>query len=599
MTDAEVSMLTYNGRRAASERAVTQQAIAADPRSVPAPAGASDAGMTGLAQAHLDPADDEGGGGDHTLKHAGGLQIHANTSREAELYMLEEAAIRIQRAYRSRKAARLEYERQRFQVTRDDADAYIDADVFDACYRGQAQRVRELLARGASVNASGAFGQYPLHYAVAGGSREVVALLLENAASVNTQDAKGDTPLHVAARSGDIEVVKTLVRRRGGRSARAYAGQTARAIARRYGDTLAAQELAYTEVTVSDLKKMMQEGTLVGEGSEDVYGSDHEEDELTKISVRELDVLRKDLDHWRSTARRLKARERLAAKRAHNWEQQYHKEIDPLKFEVDRQAAEIVLYQKDLAENFKLHQGAKDAINEAELARHAMFLKKRQAEFDLTAVQQQMKDAERGIEYTRERMSNDMETMEQERNRYRDEARQTSGQMEESMSEVKKLETQLKLLTAQEEEHEKVRTDMQVQLTTLETRFNTVKDARATLADRVKALMDSESNLKRMNDQLRRENQMLKQRVTTGMGGGGGMGMMGGGGGMGMMMGRGGGMMPQIQGGGGGMGMMGGGGMGMMGGGGMGMQQGFSPQPPRGGGHDGRRRRHRHRHSDY
>ena len=37
----------------------------------------------------------------------------------------------------------------------------------------------------------------------------------------------------------------------------------------------------------------------------------------------------------------------------------------------------IKLYQADIAENYKLHQGAKDAINEAELAKHAMFLKMR------------------------------------------------------------------------------------------------------------------------------------------------------------------------------------------------------------------------------
>ena len=45
----------------------------------------------------------------------------------------------------------------------------------------------------------------------------------------------------------------------------------------------------------------------------------------------------------------------------------------------------IKLYQADIAENYKLHQGAKDAINEAELAKHAMFLKMRQAEFDFGA----------------------------------------------------------------------------------------------------------------------------------------------------------------------------------------------------------------------
>ena len=86
---------------------------------------------------------------------------------------------------------------------------------------------------------------------------------------------------------------------------------------------------------------MTLDGGAVGDDKDD------EDDELTKISMRELDTLRKDLDQWMATAKRAKAKERLAAKRAHNWEQQYHSEIEPLKTEVKRQTREIEVYQAD------------------------------------------------------------------------------------------------------------------------------------------------------------------------------------------------------------------------------------------------------------
>jgi len=426
--------------------------------------------------------------------------------------------------------AKIQREYERSAITRDDADAMIDADVFDAAYRGEANTLRVMLSRGASINAMGAYGQYPLHYAVAGSSLQCVELLLENAASVNVQDAKGDTPLHVAARSGDIELIRILCRHRGDRSARNYAGKTPRAIARRYGDELAVQELAFTLIKESDMKGrgvsvMTLDGGAVGDDKDD------EDDELTKISMRELDTLRKDLDQWMATAKRAKAKERLAAKRAHNWEQQYHSEIEPLKTEVKRQTREIEVYQADLAENYRLHQGAKNAINEAEMAKHAMFLQKRQAEFDLAAVGQQMKDAERGIEYTRERMGQDMQSMEQERDRYRDEARQTVSQMEDYMGQVKKLELKMKVNETSQTDNKKQTIEAETQMNALKARFEKVKDARERLGERVKSLMEQITSLKEEKNQMQEELEMVREMGPGGGGGGGGGGRNGGGGG--------------------------------------------------------------------
>mgnify|MGYP001139088526 CR=1 FL=1 len=189
MTSAEINFVQYSGNRFAAERAGSSIIVG----------GGYD--MSGIEK------NDE----DKQMKKAGGLIFHEHTSREGEAYMLEEAAIRIQRRYRMRKKAKIQAEYERSAITRDDPDALVDADVFDACYRGNANDVRLMLSRGASINAMGAYGQYPLHYAVAGCNLQCVELLLEHAAFVNAQDAKGDTPLHVAARSGDIDLIRALV----------------------------------------------------------------------------------------------------------------------------------------------------------------------------------------------------------------------------------------------------------------------------------------------------------------------------------------------------------------------------------------------------
>ena len=66
---------------------------------------------------------------------------------------------------------------------------------------GNAQRVRELLDRGADVNVRNHKGQTALHCAAKAGFDQIVALLLERGAEVNAKDDKGETPLATALRS--------------------------------------------------------------------------------------------------------------------------------------------------------------------------------------------------------------------------------------------------------------------------------------------------------------------------------------------------------------------------------------------------------------
>jgi hypothetical protein len=95
----------------------------------------------------------------------------------------------------------------------------------EAVRAGDARRVVESLARGASVNgASGAStsasvtgglngddAATPLHAAAEGDNADVVRALLDAGADVNARDAFGNTPLRNAAAAGTLAVVKLLV----------------------------------------------------------------------------------------------------------------------------------------------------------------------------------------------------------------------------------------------------------------------------------------------------------------------------------------------------------------------------------------------------
>ena len=56
----------------------------------------------------------------------------------------------------------------------------LDTELIMACQEGNAEKVRELIKKGASVNAKNRFGGTPLHAAVISNNVEVVKILIEN-----------------------------------------------------------------------------------------------------------------------------------------------------------------------------------------------------------------------------------------------------------------------------------------------------------------------------------------------------------------------------------------------------------------------------------
>jgi hypothetical protein len=83
------------------------------------------------------------------------------------------------------------------------------ADLKVAAQKGDLEKVRQLLERGADVNQIFAGGQTALYYAARGGHVEVAGLLLSQGAKVNA--GKPASPLHAAAENGQEKMVRLLL----------------------------------------------------------------------------------------------------------------------------------------------------------------------------------------------------------------------------------------------------------------------------------------------------------------------------------------------------------------------------------------------------
>ncbi len=87
-------------------------------------------------------------------------------------------------------------------------------DLHKVALLGDAERVKELLKKGADPNTQDEKGQTPLHIAASEGHVDVVKLLLVYGADPTVKDKDGKTPLDLARAWGHREVVSVEGRRK-------------------------------------------------------------------------------------------------------------------------------------------------------------------------------------------------------------------------------------------------------------------------------------------------------------------------------------------------------------------------------------------------
>jgi ankyrin repeat protein len=111
-----------------------------------------------------------------------------------------------------------------------------------ACFFGQTDLVKLLVAQGANVNQSSAndWKVQPIHSAVAARNSEITLYLLLHGADVNATQQHHFTPLHTAAQHGDAEIIKLLLEHHADINAQTANGETAMDIALKCNHTEAA-----------------------------------------------------------------------------------------------------------------------------------------------------------------------------------------------------------------------------------------------------------------------------------------------------------------------------------------------------------------------
>jgi ankyrin repeat protein len=134
-----------------------------------------------------------------------------------------------------------------------------NADLLEAAKLGQAARVKDLLARGASVNTADRRGFTPLMWACAAGNLPTVRQLIDSGAAVDSRANDGLTALMLASANGFTEVARALIVRGADVNA-ARGGVKARQIALERGQSDVAMLLEQAEDLGARLLRAAVEG---------------------------------------------------------------------------------------------------------------------------------------------------------------------------------------------------------------------------------------------------------------------------------------------------------------------------------------------------
>ncbi len=90
-------------------------------------------------------------------------------------------------------------------------DKFSKTPLIQAASKGYAVIVEYLIGKRADVNAKDNSGRTPLSHAVYNGNSKIVTFLIENGADVNKRDNTGKTALFAAVRTGNVEILRLLI----------------------------------------------------------------------------------------------------------------------------------------------------------------------------------------------------------------------------------------------------------------------------------------------------------------------------------------------------------------------------------------------------
>jgi ankyrin repeat protein len=82
-----------------------------------------------------------------------------------------------------------------------------------ASHSGCQESVKQLIDKGANIEARTNINETPLHLAAKNNSFEVVKLLMENGARIEAKTNINETPLHLAAQKNNLDVMKLLIKK--------------------------------------------------------------------------------------------------------------------------------------------------------------------------------------------------------------------------------------------------------------------------------------------------------------------------------------------------------------------------------------------------
>jgi len=150
-------------------------------------------------------------------------------------------------------------------ISKEDQDKLND-ELLKASEKGNLNEVKELIEKGAKIDARDSNDDIPLHKASTHGHLEVVKYLIEKGNVVDELDRWDKTPLHLASSNGYLDVVKYLIEEKGADiDAHDFLGLSSISCAAKYNKVNVIKYLFLEKNALMPIKVMFEHSYLIKE----------------------------------------------------------------------------------------------------------------------------------------------------------------------------------------------------------------------------------------------------------------------------------------------------------------------------------------------